>query len=533
MKKIIFLACIFLMQLTACEDKQFFELERPVESPWKTLSEFERAPIGAYAAIFARADWDGYFQYWHLFKNAVGDYVTWTTPGDNAWGWYRDTENNKDYPDGIFVATYKVISSVNDALQFVDEKGGEPFLKMSADDKTNNLDRIVGELHFLRGYLYYMDATIFCNAYVPGGANDAKQIPLRTIKASAYADASAPKIGTVQEIWDQIIADLEKAYDLLPARYIAGKMHPSYQAGRANKFAAAAMLSRSYFAMGNYEKAKEYASFVIDQNGGDYDLSEEPIEAFNKSTLGRGRETVMYIPSYDQTYGKQNLHATTYSHLFLDTPCDWSATYMDFATLKRIGWMNDAVNDTTINSTARRDKRFQQLFFVREPANVPEAERISGRYYETRTNLNWRTVVANKAYRGPKLGYTNVPQIRLAEMYLTRSICSYKAGDKQSAANDLNIIRKRAWDENVAGQAYEVSPNFVTASNITEQMIGDERLIELFCEGDRIDYLRGLKVDVAGDSDQAGDRGGTVPYTSNRFVWPVPVTEKKLNSGYN
>ena len=108
--------------------------------------------------------------------------------------------------------------------------------------------------------------------------------------------------------------------------------------------------------MGNYEKAKEYASFVIDQNGGDYDLSEEPIEAFNKSTLGRGRETVMYIPSYDQTYGKQNLHATTYSHLFLDTPCDWSATYMDFATLKRIGWMNDAVNDTTINSTARRDK---------------------------------------------------------------------------------------------------------------------------------------------------------------------------------
>lgn len=529
MKKIIFLACIFL-QLTACKDDQFFQLQRPAVSPWTTIADFDRAPVGAYSRLFAGADdWSDMNSNWQLYKNAVGDDAAWSTPGDNAWGWYRDTENNKDLLDQVFTNDYAVISSVNDALQFAEANEGVPFPKITPDDQQYNLDRIVGELHFLRGYGYYIAATTYMNAYVPGGANDAKQLPLRTTKASSYEDASAPKIGTVQEIWDQIIADFSTAFDKLPQRYIAGKMNPGYQAGRANKFAAAAMLSRAYFAMGNYPKAKENASYVIDQNGGDYDLTEDPIQAFNKSVLGRGKEVIMYMPAYDRAKAYQHLMATTYTNLFQSAVCTWVATHMDYGTLNRIGWMSNAKTDTTINLAARRDKRFQQLMVVREAADIPVAQQIPGRIYETRVNLKWRTIVNNKYYRGPGAGYTNVPQIRLAEMYLTRSICSLKAGDKTSAAADLNIVRKRAWDAAVAGQSYEASPNFVTTANITEQMINDERLIEMFMEGDRIDYLRGLKVDVGN-----GERGpGSVPYTDKGFVWPVPLKEKTLNRSYN
>jgi starch-binding outer membrane protein, SusD/RagB family len=521
MKKIIFLACTFLMLITACDDKEFFTLQRPIESPWQSLSEFERAPIGAYKYLFSRGDWGNLYNYWYLYKNAIGDDAAWSTPGDNGWGWYRDTENNKDWVDDTFTSSYLVISSINDALQFAETDPAGPFPGLSEDDKTFNFDRILGELHFMRGFAYYMLATQNVNAYVPGGANDTKQIPLRIVKASSYQDASTPKIGTVQEIWDQILADFQKSYDMLPERYIAGKMHTSYQAGRANKFAAAAMLSRTYFAMGNYPKAKEFASFVIDQNGGDYDLTEDPIEAFNRSDLSRGKETIMYIPCYDAVYGKQNLHATCYSHLFAEYgPCDWTATYMDPGVVTRLGWMNEKT-DSTILMAARIDKRFQQLMSVREPANVD----IPGHYSDKRSNMLWRSVVANKSYRGPKPGYTNVPQIRLAEMYLTRSICSFKDGDKNGAASDLNIVRKRAWDENVAGMTYEASTHYVTPANITEQIIGDERLIEMFMEGDRIDYLRGLKVDVGN-----GDRGpGSVPYTDKGFVWPVPLEERNLD----
>lgn len=527
MKKILLLLAL-LMQVSACKNEDFFELERPVQSPWTKLSEFDRAVIGPYALLFAKGDWGNVYNYWYLYKNAVADDVAWATPGDGTWGWYRDTEANKAWTDDIFNTCYNAISSVNDALQFVDDAGGAPFPKITAEDQQYNLNRIVGELHFLRAFAYYMNATTFCTAYVPGGPNNAKQIPLRTTKATSYQDASNPKMGTVQEIWDQILSDLQKAYDMLPERYVAGKMHASYQAGRANKFAAAAMLSRAHFAMGNYAKAREYASFVIEKNGGDYDLSEDPIQAFNKSTLSRGKETIMYIPGYDVTYGKQNLHSTCFSNMFQKTICAWTATHMDYETLKRIGWMANPKADTTIGIAARRDKRFTQLCFVREPANVPTAQRIAGRYYENRVNLTWRTIVADKAARGPGVGYTNVPQIRLAEMHLTRSICAFKAGDKKQAAADLNIVRKRAWNSTVAGMAYEASKSLVTENNITEQMIGDERLIEMFCEGDRIDYLRGLKTDVGN-----GDRGpGATPYTSKAFVWPVPVVEKNLNPGY-
>lgn len=528
MKKNILFIFFASILITSCK-KDFFKLQRPPESPWNNISEFDRAPRGAYAQLFATGDWGNTFNYWYLYKNAVGDDVDWSTPGDAAWGWYRDTQNNKDWLDQVFTVTYQVTASINDALQFVADKGGNPYPDMSSDDKTYNFDRIMGELYFLRGYAYYMDATTFMNAYVPGGANDAKQIPLRLEPSSSYSVASKSEIGTVKEIWDQILADFQKAHDLLPERYIAGKMYPAYQAGRANKFAAGVMLSRTYFAMGDYPNAEKYASEVIDSSGSDYNLNEDPIEAFNKSTLARGSETIMYIPCYDQVVGKQNLHASCFTNLYEGAPCDWTAIYLDPTVVKRLGWMTDPKNDTTINLAAREDKRFTQLMFVREPGNIPVGQQVPGRYYDKRVNMGWRSIVCNKYYRGPGGNYTNVPQIRLAEMYLTRSICLFKTGDKENAAKDLNVVRKRAWDANVAGVSYEASAHYITASNITEQTINDERLVEMFCEGDRIDYLRGLKEDVGN-----GDRGpGAVPYTDKGFVWPVPIIEKSLNSGYN
>lgn len=531
MKKILLLLLAFLMLVTACDQKDFFELKRPPESPWLSLYEFERAPIGGYSLLF-HGGWGVKFDYYNLYKNAIGDDAAWSTPGDAAWGWYRDTENEKGWLNEMFQGAYKTISSVNDALAFVEENDGNPFPKITAKDKTINLDRIIGELYFLRGFSYYMLMTTFGNAYVPGGPNNDQRLPLRLERSSSYEEASNSKLGTTEEMWNQILSDFQQAYDMLPERFVNG-MHPSYEAGRANKFAAAMMLSRTYFAMGNYDKAGELAGFVIDQNNGDYDLSEDPIEAFNKSSFARGKEVIMYSPDWDETYGGRNLHASCFTHLFLSNPCNWTATHMDYTTLQRIGWMPDPKNDTTITIVARRDKRFQQVLAVREPNNVPEDERIEGRFYEPRAYMKWRSILGNKYFRGPLIGYTNTVILRLAEMYLTRSICLFKAGDKQGAADDLNVVRKRAWDETVAGVTYEASDSYVTSSNITEQMIGDERLIELFMEGDRIDYLRGLKVDIPNYEPERGVPALT-PYTDDSFIWPIPVAnEKDLNGAYN
>ena len=533
MKHIVCILFTFFILFSGCKNESFFEFERPVQNPWLTLSEFERAPIGSYNRLFGRGGYINSFSAWYCYKNAVADDVSWLTYGD-SWGWFRDTNDQKNFLPYVFRNSYEVIASVNDAFSFIEENNGNPYPQTSDFNKKNNLDRIIGELYFLRGFAYYMCATVYCDAYVPGGANDGKQIPLIIKRANGYDEAVRPKIGTVQEIWSHIQSDFEIAYELLPERYMPG-MALSYQAGRATKFAAAAMLVRTHFAMGDYNKAKEYADFVIEQNKGDYDLSEDPIEAFNKTTLSRGKEVILWIPNYDQVTNSPDEFMGSFNHLRIGVVNGWTECNMDAATLKRIGWMNNPKQDINIsfNNVALRDKRFTQLMAVREPVTVPVAQQMQDRYYMDERVL-YTCVFANKNARGADIDtyearYTNYPIIRLAEMYLTRAICRFKAGDKAGAASDLNIVRKRAWDAGVAGEAYESSSHYVTTDNVTAEMIGDERIIEMYCEGDRIDYLRGLKENVGN-----GERTfvGIVPYTDKGFVWAIPLNETSLNLSY-
>jgi hypothetical protein len=271
--------------------------------------------------------------------------------------------------------------------------------------------------------------------------------------------------------------------------------------------------------MGDYAKAKAECDYLIDQNGGEFNLTEDPIQAFNKSTLERGKEVIFYIPFYDDNaYAPK--HATVFTNLYGTSLCGWTETRMGNSTIKRLGWMNDPDNDTIINAAARRDKRFSQLVAVR----YPKSKAVAGQFTDKRAPIMEKTTIwPNKYYRGSKNFKTNIPVIRLAEVNLTRSIIRFKSGDKQGAAADLNVVRKRAWDTNVGGAYVDVDQN-----SITEQMIHDERLIEMFGENDRIDYLRALKVNIPN-----GERAtGSLPYTHEDFVWAIPSRELLYNESF-
>ena len=78
--------------------------------------------------------------------------------------------------------------------------------------------------------------------------------------------------------------------------------------------------------------------------------------------------------------------------------------------------------------------------------------------------------------------YSNVPMMRLSEVYLTAAECAFNLGNKTKAAEYLNaIIENRTSDET----------KLVTAENITAERISIERRKELVGEGHRyFDCLR-------------------------------------------
>jgi hypothetical protein len=131
----------------------------------------------------------------------------------------------------------------------------------------------------------------------------------------------------------------------------------------------------------------------------------------------------------------------------------------------------------------------------------------------------------NKYYRGPNANRRigGIPLLRFAEVVLTRAILRFNANNLQGAADDLNMVRSRAWNEAVAGEPYtDLQPNQITAN-----LIHTERMIELAFEGDRIHYLQALKQPIP-----AGDRqGGAIPFNHPSLYWPIPVREKELNQG--
>ena len=70
------------------------------------------------------------------------------------------------------------------------------------------------------------------------------------------------------------------------------------------------------------------------------------------------------------------------------------------------------------------------------------------------------------------------PAMRFAEVYYTLAECKLRAGDKQGAANLINTVRKRNFENGN-------DPNPVTASNLDMYRMADEWMIEFLGEGRR------------------------------------------------
>ncbi len=528
--KKLLVASLLLCFLPACENEEFFELENPPQFPWLNVNEFEMAVQYPYKATLKNSTWWGLFTAERQAAVYMSDISEERPNARYQSSFARETTEAYGHRfvmhRRVWEPAYQSIGNVNATLDWISEMDGEPFPNATADDKEYNVKRLIGELHFIRAYTYFLLGRLWLP--VPGSSEfeTEKRLSLQTTFPGDMQEAVSLPLATGKEVFDFIIEEMKTAKEMLPERYIEGKMHPSYQVGRANKFTAAAMLARVYFYLGgdqNHQLALNELNYVIDENGGDYDLSEDPIEAFNRSDATRGKEVLWQAAYYDEV---ANFPPGRLAHM---SKADYNAInggrdpwrrsrrthiMISYTAAKQMGWMDEDLNET---EEAQNDKRYQQIYYRFEA--LPEGwddttsanyiENPDETYYETRyTDLGKPTFFGDKYFRGANGRTTNVPIIRLAEMYLTRSIIRFNSGDTEGARSDLNVVRNRAGLDNYTG-------------TMTEDVIHIERMKELAWEGDRVYYLIGLQKDLP-----PGDREMEPMQYPYDLYFPIPISEQ-------
>lgn len=549
-KNIMVLSSVII--LASCDMDNYFDLKRPESTPWLSVNDLEYSVADPYNTLFQNPNWQSPIGIIPYYQELVADLSTVNPQGayeQEALYWYPRQMSTFDVTGQQFEKTfsilYRAVTGATSPLTYIEEKeaNNEPVFANMTENDRKTLARQTGELYFMRGYAYWLISRAFVAPYDPNGGegNDRRFIPL--INKLEYSQESArnPYMGTVQEVYNLMLSDFTKAKDLMPEDF--------FERGRANKYAAAVMLMRVKWLMGDTEGALDEANYIIEQveaGVAPFDLSEDPIVAFNRNaepqyTADPIAKEVIFECAFTESNqsnnvaiplarmcktGIYNFKSTVFdanNKLWLDGARGsqnwqhggWACAYWNPHLIKYIGW---AITDDPMDLTnyvpsaeALSDKRFVQLhYFLRNYIEGGDQTIYEMAYNKTKWNAFWN----DKYYRAPYGKYSQVPLIRLAEVYLTRATLCLEQQPGQ-ALIDVNLIRSRAG----------LSP----LDNVTEEDIEKERIKELgFENGDRLLYLVAMQKIIDGQKRNPG----AIYENPNRDGDPIPAMAPPYNDMY-
>ena len=200
-----------------------------------------------------------------------------------------------DYTTGIWSGHYGAIKNYNIALEQCEMVTDEALLPA-----TNILKGIT---LFCRASSYLTLARHFSADYDPATAATELSVPLILV----YDQLHKPVRATLQEVYDQIITDLDEAEDLLSAAAENGPivLNNNPAEGTVNLYgqpraaaptvdAVKALKARYYLDIHEYEDAADYAEQVINSEAG-YALSSSLAEMDNEFMKDMGNESIIRL----------------------------------------------------------------------------------------------------------------------------------------------------------------------------------------------------------------------------------------------
>lgn len=428
--------------------------------------------------------------------------------------------------DDFWNSSYKAIAQASNAI------------KLYQDKTEDNVKAKVGECYFVRGMIYFYLVRAYGRPYYQDPKTNLGVPIVNGTPKDVFDKFTLPDRATVADTYQQAIADLKKAEELLPET----DGNPGY----ASKGAAQAMLSKVYlFMSGTYEHpnteyarlAAEYASKVI--SSGKYALLSRNefmkyptiLPQNNKESIFVVRRLASEYSGYDHYYSIGGMYANIGG-------MGWGEMYASakyLALLDETGRNDYRSNHRRIVDAraafiepAYDEKNIEVFRFIKQEANgelnylqlpikhngdkivasesktTKEQKEINqdyeltpilaeqGRYsivyedgktyqgvldYKIKLNRAYPMFYIAKCSREGENSHLHSPVLsRLGEIYLNRAEAEAKMGNYAAALTDLNIIRERA----ITGGGYKS----LDASNAAER-IDKERQLELAFQAER------------------------------------------------
>jgi hypothetical protein len=305
--------------------------------------------------------------------NYTDDMVAYGNPTNPSFPFYNDNllPANASISD-YWNASYNQIYSANAILEGVD---------LSTKLSEENKKLLQGEAYFIRALVHFYLVNLFGD------------VPY--IKETDYRKNGTASRMPTQQVYQNIILDLEKAITLLPENY------SSTSRVRPTKYVAKALLARTYLYTKAYAEAANEAASILNQTSL-YSLEENLNDVFLLSS----KETIWQLQA--AISGQNTQEAAVF--VFSSGPPSLLA-----------------LSDNLIASFAPADMR--KTNWTKAITDGTTTWYHANKYKE-------------RDFTGVSKEYSIV--FRLAELYLIRAEARAHQGDLIGAKEDLNIIRQRA-----------------------------------------------------------------------------------------
>lgn len=454
---------------TSCSD---FLTEEPKqeqsnELTFATFDGVNKAAAAMYGMFQSDAWYDGEFTLMSELRCGNAKNPT-SVPGS---GRYR-TDTQWIYSDRstspLWSYAYYTIARANNVINNLDDKVG-------VDATQQQVNNVKAEALFIRALCYFDLVITYCQPYNYNATEDDKMgVPLVLV-----TENGKPARDSKENVYNQIVADLLQAESIMADDYVRSGV--TDKAATPTKPAIQALLSRVYLYMNKWQEAANYATKVI--NNKKYELAPADAYAamFSAATAPAGGEIIFEVYGSDKNEYWDN---SGWAHLPYITTTDDEGSHGDVCATK-------------------------DLYDLYSEGDVRKS------MYKQHGNDYFPTKYSGKPKDSdPK--YTNIPILRLSEMYLNRAEAIINGASVQgvTAESDLRKIAT------VRGASQTAAA--------TKQGVFDERRRELAFEGHiTADYARCNKSMTRKDFDDSKNKD--VAFPSYMWALPIPNRERTAN----